>query len=108
MTKRLIPLLVLTLIVTIAPAALADHCERCKPVPQTCGPAITPNNAWEICFEDAFGCHVEDPCGIHRQPELALLAAEFTVASVERLDEPNPAASETLIASVEAPAPATR
>lgn len=108
MIKRLIPLLVLTLIVTIAPAALADHCERCKPVSQTCGPAITSSSGYEICFEDAFGCHVEFPCGPHLQATPEPLAAEFTVASVERLDEPNPPASETLIASVEAPAPATR
>ena len=109
MTKRLIPLLVLTLIVAIAPTALADHCERCRPVSQTCGPAITPSSGYEICYEDAFGCHVEIACGPHDAPDaLTPLAAEFTVATVERLDEPKTAASEELIASIAAPLPATR
>ena len=108
MTKRFIPLLVLTLIVGIAPTALADHCERCRPVPQTCGPALTPSTGWEICYEDAFGCHVEFPCGPHAPAVLPPLAAEFSVATVERLDEPKTAANEALIAAVAAPAPANR
>ena len=108
MTKRLIPLLVLTLIVAIAPTALADHCERCRPVPQTCGPALTSSSGYEICYEDAFGCHVEFPCGPHAPDALTPLAAEFTVATVERLDEPKTSAAEELIASIAAPLPANR
>jgi hypothetical protein len=106
MTKRLIPLLALTFILTIAPAALADHCERCKPLTQTCVPTL--NFGFAICYWDIEGCHTDLPCGDHALPEPEPLAAEFNVASVERLDEPKTAASETLIASVEAPTPAIR
>ena len=107
MTKRLFPLLVLTLaVLTIAPTALANHCERCKPLTQTC--VGTLNFGFEVCYWDVLGCHTELPCGDHVLPEPEPFAADFTVASVERLDEPKTAASETLVASVEAPAPAHR
>ena len=105
MTKRFIPLLVLTFaVITIAPAALANHCLRCKPIIEDCGG--TTNLGFEICEWDVGGCFVSNPCGNHALPELQPLAAEFTVASVERLDEPKTAVSETLVASVEASAPA--
>ena len=106
MKKRLIPLLVFTIVLAVAPAAMANHCERCPPLLQQCVP--TSNFGWEICFVDETGCHRENPCGDHfLQPETDL-ASEFTVASVERIDEPQIAASETQVASLETAKQATR
>lgn len=105
MKKRLIPLLVLTLIIATAPAAMANHCLRCKPVIMDCGGTL--NFGFEFCEWDISGCVVSDPCGDHFAMDTQPFAADFTVASVERLDEPNPDASKTLVASNETPQPAT-
>ena len=105
MKKRLIPLLVLTIVLAVAPAAMANHCERCRPVPQDC--RIFSNFGYELCYWDATGCHVETPCGDHSVASNDL-SSEFAVASVERLDEPQTAASESLVASAETPKPVTR
>jgi hypothetical protein len=105
MKKRLIPLLVFTIVLAVAPAAIANHCERCRPVIQDC--AIFSNFGYELCYWDAAGCHVETPCGDHATAPDDL-ASEFTVASVERVDESQAAASETLVASLETPKQATR
>lgn len=106
MNKQWILLLVLAIVLTSAPAAMAAHCERCRPVSQSCGSAF--NYGWEYCEWDVFtnSCYVEFACGPHSAATTTgPLANEFTVASVERLDEPQPA--ETRIASLEAPAPVT-
>jgi hypothetical protein len=106
MKRRIISLLVLAVVLTGAPAAMADHCDRCRPIDNECVPAI--NYGFEICWHPGTEyCVLENPCGDHRaEPEP--LAAEFTVASVERLDEPHTTASETIIASLATPAPANR
>ena len=109
MKKRLLSLLVLAIALTVTPAAMADHCEGCRPLTQTCGPRL--NFGWEICYWDVEGCHLELPCGDHTPSFTGALASEFTVASVERLDEPATAqTTETLVASAAAatPAPALR
>ena len=104
LTKRLVPLLVLAFVLTIAPDALAHYCFRCHPITQAC--ITTTNFGFAFCGWDAGGCYTESFCGDHSLSAPEPLAAKFTVASVERLDEPKTAAPETLVASVEAPAPA--
>lgn len=104
MKKRLIPLLVLAVFLTAAPSAMADHCARCLPSLQTC--VSTPNFGFEVCYwyPPIQACVLEYPCGPHLQATLEPLSAEFTVARVERLDEPNANAPDTLVASLETPA----
>lgn len=100
MKKRVIALLLLTLVLAISPAAMANHCLRCRPLLETCGSAS--NYGHQICEWDTFEnrCYTQFPCGAHAAAAPEALAAEFTVASVERLDEPQQnAASETLVAS---------
>lgn len=108
MKKRLLALLVLTIVMTIAPAAMADHCARCRPVAQTCAPAS--NYGWDSCYRDEVEgiCYVDTPCGDHVAALSTPLAAEFAVASVERLDEPQTAAAATLVAAAATPVPVTR
>lgn len=109
MKKRLISLLVLTIVLAaMAPAALANHCLRCKPLGESCVTAL--NYGFQICEWDTWEntCYTEFPCGSHAASVDEPLAAEFTVASVERLDEPQNGAAETLVASAATPAPATR
>ena len=102
MTKRLVPLLVLAITLTIAPAALASHCFRCHPITGAC--VTTLNYGFSFCGWDASGCYTENFCGNHLTAAEPL-AAEFTVASVERLDgRQETPALRTLIASVETPA----
>ena len=102
MTKR-IALLVVVLTVFSAPALMADHCFRCKIVPEPeIGYCIYHTNplflGWTECYEDEFGCYTSgERCYGH--PALsASLAADYTVASVERLDEPQTAKAETVVA----------
>lgn len=104
MKKQWILLLVLAVVLTSAPAAMASHCQRCRPISQSCG--IATNYGWEYCEWDVFenNCYVETACGPHFSATLTEpLANEFTVASVERLDEPRTA--ETRVASLETPSP---
>jgi hypothetical protein len=99
-------LLVVAIALTAAPAAMA--CERCKPALLACGPAAT---GWEYCeWTWDNNCITHTACTSAAAPTESL-AAEFAVASVERLDgslnEPQPAAAEPLVASLETPAPVT-
>jgi len=99
MRKR-VPFLALAIILTVAPSAMANHCEKC--IGQNCVDAA--NFGYLVCVEgggDPHSCQVSSPCGPHVQPEP--LAAELTVVSVERLDEPDGNASETLVASLDTP-----
>lgn len=106
MKKRFIPLLIVALLLTIAPAAMANHCKLCAIDSQGfsyCRTAVSlPGHTW--CIADGETCQSSGVwCTPHGfAPELA---SEFTVVSVERLDEePKPAANQTLVASLEAPA----
>ena len=104
--KRLIPLLVLAILLASAPAAMAHHCYRCRLFDQSC-----PQNAnfgYEWCEWEEGVCITGAACGDHvpGPPSMAPFAADFTVASVERLDEAKPAPSETRVASLET-APST-
>ena len=104
MKKRLIPLLVLIILVLgIAPAAMANHCERCRIVANEC--AWVADYGWAICDYDIAGnCYTQNRCGPHATAAVQPLASEFLVASVERLDEPQQPDSATIrVASLEAP-----
>ncbi len=111
MKHRLIPLLVLAVVVLTAPAAMAEHCWRCKPLAQDCTVAMGVIPGWEQCYWDPLynQCVQENECTPH-SAALAVqpLAAEYAVASVERLDEPNTTASDTLVASLQPAAPTSR
>ena len=114
MTKRMIPLLfVIGILFTIAPIAMADHCYRCRSRPFQQGePAncqINPNHGFANCSVDVVNdtCILTIACGNHAAL-VTPLASEFQVASVERLDEPQTGASDTLVAAVRTAAPATR
>ena len=104
--KVKVPLLLAAMLLAIAPAAMANHCKNCSPAPATTCMTV-PRFGFAVCYYDAAGCHIDLPCGNHNAP-VAPLATEFTVASVERLDEPQTAAPETLVAAATTPAPATR
>lgn len=109
MKKRLMLLLTLAVIVlTLAPAAMADHCNRCRTptggVPQ-CFPATT--GGYPICEATATGCTFSGTwcTGPHPFTDDDF-GADFVVASVERLDEqPQPRADEPRVASLETPNP---
>lgn len=111
MKKRLLSLFVLTLVVLVgvAPAALADHCHRCSSGGTKCLPAFGSGGAmWCDDITTPGTCVLTGWCnGPHPLIETAEpFAADFTVASVERIDEPQPAApSQTLVASLETPQP---
>ncbi|HEX6083062.1 MAG TPA: hypothetical protein VF266_00960 [Thermoanaerobaculia bacterium] len=108
MKKRLIPLLVFILVLSLAPAAMAGHCERCKLVANEC--AWVADYGWAICDYDTGGnCYTQNRCGPHATAALQPLAAEFRVASVERIDEPRQNDStEIRVASLETPEAAHR
>ena len=100
-------LLLVVVALAAAPAALADHCVTCRNA--KCSIAFT--GGYQSCTQLANGCSLSGSCGgPHPFVEEEPFGAEFEVASVERLDEPQqPAASETRVASLEeAPQPDAR
>jgi len=103
MTKR-IAFLVVVLTVFTAPALMADHCFRCKivPAPQVsyCIYHTNPQFlGWTECYNDEIGCYVSGPrCYGHAVAQLSPIAAGYTVASVERLDEPQATETATAVA----------
>ena len=103
MTKR-IAFLVVVLTVFAAPTLLADHCFRCKIVPEPevsyCVYYTNPNfqAGWTECSSDETGCYVSGSRGFGHPVLSSSLAAEYTVASVERLDEPQTVKAETVVA----------
>ena len=106
MKKHLILLLVVAVALTSAPAAMAQ-CQKCKPAILACADVET--GGWEFCkWTVENNCYYHTPCtSLLAAAPSEPLAAEYTVASVERLDEPQAAASEALVASLETPAPVT-
>ena len=103
MKKRVISVLILSIVLAMAPAAMAQ-CLRCRPH-QTCGP--TTSGGFDFCYYIGPDCILGEYCGTlaATQP----LASEYEVASVERADEPQPNTNETRVASLEPkpePAPA--
>ena len=104
MKKRVIFLLILSIALATAPAAMAE-CFKCKVLNHTCPPTTT--GGFDFCYWMGVDCIIGEYCGTLAavQP----LASEFQVASVERLDEPQPKTNETRIALLEpTPEPAAR
>ncbi|HEV7767561.1 MAG TPA: hypothetical protein VGQ76_21350 [Thermoanaerobaculia bacterium] len=100
MKRRLISLLILVLVLAIAaPIAMADHCRKCNAA-QRC--AIAATGGYPSCDDSGASCVLtgQKCTGPHPLVE-ETFAASFTVASVERLDEPRTPASETRVASLE-------
>jgi hypothetical protein len=109
MKKRLILLLALAVVVLgTAPLAMADHCQTCNANLQ-CRPASSGGKL--SCVSTPTSCTLSGSCGgPHPLIDIEDFAAEYTIASVERLDEPQSPASEseTRVASLETPQPAHR
>jgi hypothetical protein len=110
MKKRVISLLILSVILATAPAAMANHCFKCKAISLAC--VLAPNGGYDSCGGADHDCILGEPCGIHREGTQPL-ASEYEVASVERADEPQPSPNETRVAALEpklepAPAPAAQ
>jgi hypothetical protein len=107
MKKQLVPLLllaaVLVMVLVTAPAAMAGQCLRCKPIQQACVP--TDVGGFEVCIPNTVGCSADFYCYDNPAAPPDTLGSEFTVASVERLDEPRTAAPEALVASAATPRP---
>lgn len=108
MKKRLLLMfMVLAMVLTVAPLAMADHCDTCNRSGTLCRPATVPayyfcDDTSGACVLSGWGCGGPHPFIEEEEP----FAAEFVVASVERLDERQPApADETRVASLETPAP---
>jgi len=107
MKKRLVLLLmVFAILLAMAPLAMADHCVTCKNF--NCRPATSGGAA--SCTQGVGSCTLSGTCGGPHPFTEEPFGAEFIVASVERLDERQPApAEETRVASLETtPAPAQR
>ena len=106
MTKRIGLLAGVVLIVlSAAPDASATHCERCRfyfiEGEWAC---ITPPprlDGYEFCAEGGTWCEMWGQYCPPHGTSAAPLASEYTLASVERLDEPDRRASETLVAQIE-------
>ncbi|HEX6086261.1 MAG TPA: hypothetical protein VF266_17150 [Thermoanaerobaculia bacterium] len=107
MKKRVVLLLVVALTLTLAPAAMANHCKVCRPLWEACGQSAS--SGWNNCTwdESTNKCITSSSCS-HSVAALTPLASEFQVASVENLDEPQAGANETRVASLETAPTAAR
>ena len=111
MNKRFIPFLMLAVVLMMAPSAFAGHCWKCSlSNPSLCVEVAPGKTGATFCEDGQNG----EPCiywgdwctGGHLAAAMAPLSAEFQVASVERLDDAQPSANETRVASAELPRPA--
>lgn len=98
MKIRVFSLLILSVILATAPAAMAHHCWKCQAISLNC--IIAPNRGYDSCGGGGQDCILGLPCGDHREA-VQPLASEYDVASVERADEPQPSPNETRVASLE-------
>ena len=98
MTKRVISLLILSILLATAPAAMAQ-CFKCKVLNHTCPP--TTIGGFDFCYWMGPDCIIGEFCG--NVAAMQPLASEYEVASVERADEPqaNTNTNETRIALLE-------
>jgi hypothetical protein len=104
--KRTLSLaVVVVLLIVAAPAAFAEHCERCRPSGFECIAVLVRPGHTE-CFANQQGCWSS---GIQCDPHTDLasfdLSTDYTVASIERLDEPDQPADETRVALLAATPP---
>lgn len=105
--KRVASLLVVvSLVLLAAPSAMAA-CWICRFSYATCYPAADTNPAaWTQCTDGGGECYLDgSPCGVSERATTPL-ASEFTIAAVERLDDPQPQAEAraALVATAETPA----
>ncbi|HYC89204.1 MAG TPA: hypothetical protein VEO54_08345 [Thermoanaerobaculia bacterium] len=114
MKKRILLMVVVILLILAVPVAMANHCRRCRPGPtpgqSTCTIATgTLLGGYEGCYVENGSCITFGAACPPHTAAVTPLAAEYRVASVERLDEPKSGAGETTVAAatVEA-APSTR
>lgn len=110
MKKRWISLFLVLLALTlvIAPVAMADHCRKCN-TQQRCVIAVTGGKP--VCDDSSGTCVLQGLTCTGPHPLIDIddpFAADFIVASVERLDEPQPAPDRTRVASLETPQTAER
>jgi hypothetical protein len=101
--KRIVPLLFVFALVLIAvPDAQANHCVRCEFGDPSFTCIDQRRVGWTECFIDEN--HLCHNAGVQctDNPNAAPLASEYTVAVVERLDEPATTPAETQIASTDA------
>ena len=96
MKKRMISLLVLSIALSLAPTAMAT-CLRCRPLLKKCVTATV--DGFEGCYW-ANDCIFSGEYCTVSQAAVQPLASEFEVASVERLDEPQPRTNEPRVASI--------
>jgi len=107
MKTRILLFFVAVILLTMAPAAMAQYCKRCVPNPTLhCANAINVFG-YPDCFVDETGCHLDgelcDPGA-----SAPALASEYKVAAVERVDEPKPGESAPLVEPSETEPPPTR
>lgn len=110
--KRIALLTAIALITVLsaAPDAMANHCFRCKLFQQafSCVPALGTTPGYPICEADDHTCQTSGTqCATHTA-STPPLASEYTVASVERLDEPDSDSRETLVAQARVAQSTTR
>jgi len=95
MMKRLLPLaLVIAAVFLLTPSAQAAVCYRCRyNFVQECWACqqTTLGDRFEVCEIVDCQCAVDKDCVLGPHPQAApSLASEYTVASVERLDDKTP------------------
>jgi hypothetical protein len=106
-TCRLLLFFVVVILLTMAPAAMADTCKRCAGIPtQSCVNAFHVDG-FTICWVDETGCHLDGAQCAPMGAETAL-ASEYTVATVERIDEPQATDGKALVAPTDTDAPSSR
>ena len=112
MTKRIVLLAAAALIVVFsaAPDAMAHHCFRCKLFQQEfdCVAATGTTPGYPNCETDGITCQTSGTRCTPHTASIAPLASEYTVASVQRLDEPNSGTAETLAAQTQVAQSTTR
>lgn len=101
MKKGLYVLVILAAVAGFVPDAMADHCYRCFNF-TNCFPAASYGKPF--CDDSSGSCVFSGATCTGPHPFIETgepLAAKFTVASVERLDDPQVRDTETRVASLE-------
>jgi hypothetical protein len=102
MRKRLVPFLALTIALACLVVATdaSAVCARCSYGQKKC---VDVNYPWaDYCewIPEEQDCYLEGECLARMAASKMALSAEYTVASVERIDEPAPVANATLVAAL--------
>lgn len=102
MKNRVLSVLMLSIALATAPGAFAQ-CMKCKPLNHTC-PVVT-SGGFDACYWLGPDCILGEFCGTQAAATRPL-AADYRVASVERVNAPRqPKSNEVRVAAAE-PAPA--